>query len=772
MNLLAYSTPILWAANWSFQPIFGGYGLIFVVFSILCLLLLAGPRYRSLPAGRKRVLLGLRFTLLLLLLLAMLRPARTSSSTQPQTSVLAVLFDVSRSMQLPHVGDSQTRWEAQTEALQQAEAAMRSIEANENLRLRLYAYDSQLHSADLLAGGGWSGSDQPEGELTDIGSCLYEAIRRERGQRLGGVILLGDGAQTAYDPQVEIQEASRELQRLDCPLYAVPLGPSGDVEQARDVAVESLPDQYTVFVKNELPVRAMLRIRGYVNRQLPVQLLVETPDGKRETIGPTTVAAREDNQQLPVELRYRPQQPGRYKLTVQALPQPGELVSQNNQLTAYLRVLEGGLRVFYVEGELRPEQKFLRRSLAASPDIEVDFRWLDWRRRANWPVDLSRAFQDPRYDVFILGDLDAAALGEKNLQLLAAAIERGKGFLWLGGYHSFGPGGYRTTALADVAPFKMDRLSRQDFDAPIRQDLHWPGPLAMQPAGEHPITNLAEGGQNETLWKNLPALQGANRLLELKDAVGVRVLAHSGDAQKRPLLVSGEYGAGRVLTMAADSTWRWWMQGRKDIHRRFWRQAIMWLVRREDLRQEEVWVKLDRRRFQPGGRVVFEAGAKTAAGEPLGDAELTARLKLPDGEQRELRLARDGDKWSGSAADLREPGDYAIEISAARNGKPLGSARGEFLVFDQDVELSQTAADHDLLARLAAATEEAGGRLAAPEELSALLETLRDRPPEVEIEIQEQWRFADTPQDAWLFMMCFVGLLTAEWVLPNRWGLV
>ena len=47
-----------------------------------------------------------------------------------------------------------------------------------------------------------------------------------------------------------IYDAARELANLDAPLYTVVYGPAGDSAQSRDVAIENLPEQYTVFVKN------------------------------------------------------------------------------------------------------------------------------------------------------------------------------------------------------------------------------------------------------------------------------------------------------------------------------------------------------------------------------------------------------------------------------------------------------------------------------------------------------------------------------------------
>jgi len=754
-------------SHWHFEPVLNSHATVAAIAVMLCLLLLVGPSFRKLSVQRRGALILLRLAVILLIVVAMLRPTHISTTTKPQTAVVVLMFDQSRSMQLPHSSGQQSRWAAQREVISRAQPVLRELA--EKMEVSIHAYDAQLHPIELTAQG-LTLPEAADGEQTDIGSTLHDALQRELGKRLAAVVLLGDGAQTAFDPVVEIQEAGRELARLGHPMYTVAFGPPGDVVQARDVAVENLQDQYTVFVKNELPVRAALRVHGYVNKAIPVELFVEKPNGETQTIGPRMITAREDGQQVAVEMQYVPELPGRYKLTLRATEQPGELVTKNNQLSAFLRVLEGGLKVLYLEGALRWEQEFLRRSLDASPDIELDFRWIDSRRRGERAVDLSRELSDPKYDAFIIGDLDATVLGEVNLKLLAEAVERGKGLTLLGGTHSFGAGSYFDTPLADVMPVLMDRFEKQDFDAPIREDLHVKGPLRVLPVRSHPVTTLATVEENEAAWGRLPPLKGANKFVGVKDAAGVRVLCETEDGQ--PILITGEYGGGRVLVMAADSTWRWWMQGHQAAHKRFWRQTVLWLVRRDDKEGTDVWVGLQRHRFNPGASVSFTAGANTATGEAISDAVLRAELIMPDQQRRPLRLARDGDHWTGVTEAVEQPGDYVIEITAEKEANLIGTARGEFLVFDRDIELSNAAADHDQLARLAALTKDFGGRSVAPEQLVGLLEELRDRPPEMEIGVQTKWQLADSEENAWPFFLCLIGLLTAEWILRKRWALV
>ncbi len=203
---------------------------------------------------------------------------------------------------------------------------------------------------------------KPDGDQTDIALALSESLRRESGKRLAGVLLLSDGAQRVLQPKYDLQQVVRELTRLNAPLYSVAFGKPREQSQARDVMIERLQDQYTVFVNNELQIRGALRVQGFVNQPLPVKVVIEGPDGVApRTLGPIEVTATQDDQLVDFSFNYSPTIAGAYKLNVEAVPQDGELVVANNRLTAYLNVLEGGLRILYLEGNLvSPEMQILR----------------------------------------------------------------------------------------------------------------------------------------------------------------------------------------------------------------------------------------------------------------------------------------------------------------------------------------------------------------------------------------------------------------------------
>jgi uncharacterized membrane protein len=749
-----------------FQPIFDSRLLVGVVAAVLLLLLLLGPAFASLTGRQRGLLTGLRLVAVVAVILGMLRPTWYGTTTRPLSATLVLMLDQSRSMQVPDAPDGKTRWQAQSQAVRDALPDLTALA--EDFEVKIYAFAAEARELAFEATE-ISLPDEPDGDETDIGSSLDDVLRNELGKRLAGIVLLSDGAQRAYAPRVEMQQAAGELVPLNCPLQTVAFGLPRDQAQARNLALADMQDEYRVFVKNELVVNARLLVEGYVNQGIPVELLVEDAEGRERTVDTSLVSASEDGQWLPISLRFTPQQPGQFKLTLRAAPQASELVTKDNQLSAFLTVLRGGLKVLYLEGELRHEYRFLRRSIDSSADIQLDALWIDRQQRDKWPVDLTQPLGED-YDVFLIGDLNAAALGAENLARLREKVSAGSGLMMIGGFHSFGPGGYGRSELADVLPILFDRFERQDFDRPPELDFHISGPVQMLPAANHFIVHLAGGEDNLAAWQRLRPLTGANRFAGVKG----NALVLAENSAGAPLLVAGEYGAGRVLAFAGDSTWQWWLQSRQAQadHRRFWRQATLWLARKDGLEQNEVWLRLDQRRFHPQARVDFTAGARAASGDVIADAVLTAEVIGPDGKRKPAYVTPGAEQAVGTFGDTSQPGDYTIEVVASREGKPIGTARTKFLIFDQDLEMSDPSARPQQLAALSQITAELGGKLWSPQQLRSLLQQIRQQPPEMEIEVQTKWQVGDTPGDAWLWFLLVVGVLGTDWLLRKKWGLV
>ena len=88
-------------------------------------------------------------------------------------------------------------------------------------------------------------------------------------------------------------------------------------------------------------------------------------------------------------------------------------------------------------------------------------------------------------------------------------------------------------------------------------------------------------------------------------APGAVVLADAGP--DKPLLVAADYGEGRVMAFAGDSTWRWWMHGFESAHKRFWRQVVLWLAQKDQAQEGNVWIRL------PSGGLRRRSGSSSSS---------------------------------------------------------------------------------------------------------------------------------------------------------------
>ena len=742
----------------SFYPVFDSYLLVVAVALLLLGLMWFGPSGEKTGRTHRVILALLRAAVIALVLLAMLRPTLIYTETKKQPASLVVLVDQSRSMSVPDAVGNKTRWDSLRGALTDAAPALAKLQRD--FEIKAWTFDADVHEVGVERGR-IELPVKPEGQQTAIGAALDDVLGREAGKRLLGMILLSDGAQRAYAPRdLPPQTAAARLKHIGCPLFTFPFGQSRGLGEAQDVAVKSLIVSPNVFAKNDLTISGEIRVDGYVNVDIPVRVLFETEPGKMEVVAQQTIRAIADGQLLPVQLNYVPEVPGEYKLTLEAVEQPGELVTTNNRLSTFVNVLKGGLNVLYLEGTLRVEEKFIRRALESSHDIKVDYVRLPPR-----PADFAEYFKPGKYEVYLLGDVDSTMFQGNELTELAECVNRGAGLMMLGGFQSFGPGGYAGSPLANVLPVRMNRLERQRPGDPFRNDQHWPGPLPMRPTSlgllQFALTLAGSRQESEALWAKLPPLDGANKFQELSP--GAQVWADAGP--DKPLLVAQNFGEGRVLAFAGDSTWRWPMRGFESVHKRFWRQLMLWLAKKDQSREGNVWIRLTQRSLAPLQKVDFTIGANAAAGDPVPDANFKAEIVLPDGAHHPLSLVRQEEQMAGSFRDTQAAGDYAIEVTATRKDQPLGTARARFQVFQQDLELDNAAADAATLENLAAMT---GGQSLAPEQLPELVKRLIDQTQSLDVQHETKATFWDT----WWFFITLVGLLGIEWYLRKRWGLV
>lgn len=731
------------------------------------------PRVAHLSRGWRRLLIGLRLATAVVLIFAMLRPALRYSETDKQAAQLVVLTDASKSMTTADGGGGLTRREALLRTLADAEPQLRQL--GEQVELRFLDFAEGLTPVEQLA-------PVAEGRLTDIGKALDEVRREDTGKRLVGIILMSDGAQRVLGPEaIDPRTAARRLaEQRGIPIHTVTYGSSELSGAGLDLAVESVVVDPLAYEKKTIPVRFQFRATGAAGRKVRLRLLLERPtaigaEPRSEMVElPLTADARpfEDvdirsNRVVQGrELSFVADQPGEYKLALEAVPLEGELKLANNRYETVVTVQKGGLKVAYFETVRSVEQKFIRR-LNENARIQLDVYLLPGGRyvpQARIDPDL---FQPQRYDVYLIGDVPATVFRQGGVDLLQELLARcrdGAGLAMLGGNYNFGLGGYAETPIAPLLPVTMTPAERIDPTRDPPAELFLSGPVQMLPGPDgraHYVMQL--GANSEQTWRALPPLQnGANRLTPKNPSVNILAVT----ARQEPLLLGWDTGANRVLALAVNDTWRWWLHGHEREHQRFWEQFLLWLARMENQTDQPVWVRVRPRNYGPGERVTLVFGARDDQQQPIPDAQFTVEVIDPQGQAHTVPPQRVGEETVAEFAATQEPGDYTVIVTAKRGADPLGPpARSRFIVDARDPELDNPAADPDVMAEIATLT---GAVPVPPESFGEFLDTLLREGLSTELT-----RFTQVNLwDGWPLLVLFVLLLVTEWFVRKRRGLV
>jgi len=742
-----------------------------VILTSLGLFVLVYQTYQAqlkrLPRRQAQLLLTLRMLAVLVLTFAMLRPAIQKSDTDDNPVQLLVLADTSRSMNTADMPGGTTRFNAVRADLTKYEPKWKEL--GKQLSVRLFDFDRSLTAHNPAATEG-------TGDQTAFGVVLEEVIRETRDHRSLGLLLLTDGAQRAIPPfDADPLTAARKLGDSQIPIYAVVYGTSSLSTASLDLAVEDLRIDPIVFEKKLVPISCKVRAMGAKGKKIRVRVLLEDRTGKRMSESgefkpaPATQQAQTvkeyevkgDAETLAVDLSFVPVNSGELKVAIQVESDETELLTRNNRRETIVSVKKGGLNVAYFD-QSRPEQSRIR-MVNGADKIQLDFQEVRAGRSAS-QTKLDRTWFEPgRYDVFIIGDVRAEWFGAEILKKLAARVEDGAGLLMTGGLQNFAAGGYAVTPLADLLPVKMDAADYRPIGK-INENAQLMGDIKLVPTErglKEFVMQLGSGDKNRSLWMELPALEGSSKLRPVNELV--RVWAETPD--KQPLLLVSEVGKARVAAFAGDSTWLWCLDGKAELHQRFWRQMILWLARKEADTDQPVWVRVDPRNFSPGANASLLFGARTTDGRPLKEAGFEIEVTKPNGQIEKPTPRQTDEDHTAEFKETSEPGDYWVRVTVRPPGESIPQmAYTRFIVDARDLELDYPSADHDFLKELASIT---GGTSLKPEELGSLIERLKQTKYDAltRIQIINLW-------DNWWLLFTFVGLLSLEWFLRKKAGLV
>ena len=716
---------------------FGFHPLAFVLGAVLAAALTYWTYRRTRPpisTGRRAVLIGLRFVALFLILLLLAEPVIRAVQRDEHPPVVAVLVDLSQSLGLQ---DESTGVDvaADARALLQ-ELPDDALEAD----LQVYTFGrdvaatrlDSLRAADSLA---FSEA------RTDISRALAHVRDELKDDNLRGIVLISDGRYNTGRNPVYLAE------RYPVPIHTIVVG---DTTRRRDVQVRRVTTNEIAYVDAEQPVRIGLRAEGFDNERATVSLFREG-----ERLSSTTVVLPPGTVEVPVDLAYTPTTPGLQRLTVTVSRLEGEITFANNAESFTVRVLESKQGVLVLAAAADPDLSSVRQLLGADPNIEVTARTQRAPGRfyeGPLPDDLSA------FDALVLVGYPGAQTDRASAERVARAAEEGVPTLFLLA---------RQTDVRLVADLFGDVLPVRPVNVRPRFS-----EAAIEPTAEgsiHPIMeirNVPDGG-----WTRLPPLLYNESLWE--PAPDARVLATirvRGIGLDDPLLAVQRRGGRRSAALLGAGTWRW-RNVPEDLEpvRTYWpdlfSNLLQWITTREDNRP--VRVAPTRSLFGGGEPVGFSGQVYDESLNPVDDATLELTITAPDGRAFDYTMERIGNGRYELDAGAMPEGTYQYRAVGKRGDLTLGEDNGVFAVGPLTIEFRETTADAALMRQIATrsngsflsaeAVGELPARLAASD---AFVPVFVDREREVEL-----WHYS-------AFLIAVLVLLTAEWVLRKRSGMV
>lgn len=757
----------------SFQPP-GGHLWPWLLLAV-ALIAFAIWTYRRNPAplsGRFRTLLwvlrGLAFTILLLLIC---RPLISLGSDPKGRRWVAVLLDTSESLTLP-AGTSPGDGTGSTRA-DQARTGMGQIlpGLKDRHTVRVYGFDRLTRplpdNAKDLAD---SDPARPRGDITSLGPSIETAVSEIGRSRTGAVVIVSDGvANHGLDPVAVAR-------RLAVPIYAVGVG--RDTVDL-DAALARLRVNRTAFLGDEVPLAVIVTNNGMAGRSAEITVWDVTRPESPETVARQALTWAGDGAEQEIRLKFRPSTVGLHFYEVRLPEIPGEFTLINNRRMFALDVREEKSRVFMIAGSLSWETTFLKRVLDADSSLSVTGiaklggNWRRLERAAESASVPSDAAALGKYALVALVDVDARDLPQATWTALAAWARRGGGLLVIGGGLPGGIGKLAGTPIAPILPVDPT-TGGNGSDGLI--------PFLSASGQRHPVTLVDENeAENLDLWKDLPPLEAASIAPNIRG--GAEVLVSSGGVEDYPLLVAGRSGGGKVLAAPASGYWKWDFRvrgyGEKEgFYGRLWTNAVRWLTS-PDL-ANRLLVEPGKPVFERGESIDFSARLSDRDYQPVDGAEITVTITATDSlrprsaslaptsatespNSRTLTLPGGGGGFYSGETSSLPPGRYRYRAEARLNGASLGDVTGIFAVETMGLEFRRPAADLAFLQRLAA---ESGGRLFTGDNVRRLPEELEVQGASTsEVVLLDIW---DSP---WFFVI-LVGLLSAEWFLRRRRGMV
>ncbi|MAY74887.1 MAG: hypothetical protein CMJ31_09285 [Phycisphaerae bacterium] len=767
-----------------------------LVVAAACAIALATYAHLAAKRSARLSLAPLRALALVVIAILAAGPQLQRQPLETVRDTTLVLVDRSASLTIADDNEQQpprARDEAIRSLITANEPTWQAVSAAKDLRW--FGFDANAFALDATESAAPT-LEEPTGRATRLGAAIRQALDASAGRPTSALVVMSDGRSA----DTVTRDLIRRLTASRTPVFVAPVG---SPEPLADIAIARVEHPASVFPGDLTPIRVSLEASGPEGERVAGGTLRLVDDATGDVIAEQPVTPSEIESDEPIVLLGKAESPGRQPWRVVFEPAGDDLITSNNAAAAPLVAVDRPLRVLYLDGYPRWEHRYLKNLLmressiiALTALIATDRSYTQEGNETlgalpNTPEDWAP------FDIVILGDIRAEALGRSQLESLREHIvSRGAGLLLIGGPAAM-PAAWHATPMGPLLPMRATATAGGAGVEP------WRSPVTLRPTADAErlgvisvVADRAPGANPRSVpspasASALPAdildpslgwtrLQWAQRIdpSAVKPAVSVlaEAVAAGGDGnESAPVILSMRTGAGRVAYVGADELWRWRYGRGEELYERFWLPLVRSLGRESLARGESgvsltvnpsvaelaqpVSVALDL--FDPALIDAIGATTTVRVGRPASNDDSTPDAKLDrlSTDAATVTLTRDPTAgatrvrytglWTPSAT-----GDY--EATAADPALSSITQPARAVVISPNDELRRPQTDHAALRALAEAT---GGAVLTPETLAQLPDLLPNRS-----RLEPGPREVVTLWDRWQPLAVLIALLVVEWV--------
>lgn len=634
----------------------------------------------------------------------------------------------------------------------------------------------------------------PELEADGLGTDIWQALREslDDASRLSSIILVTDGQHNGTEDPLEI---ARKAASLGIPIFVVGVG---DPNPPKNLAVNEVYVREQAYPDEPFEVEAILQTSQVGDEGMPSSIDVELVEqqvdeatgkpGAPQTVKTKAVDVPPNGGRIRVDFDHILSQPGKYIYTVQVSPLENETETEDNsEVSSVMEVIDEKVRVLLVSGLPSWDYQQVQRLLARDSSISLSC-WLqsmDQTRPQEGNPAITRLPRTPQelaeYNVVILMDPNAEEFDAQWMDNLKEFCKtKAGGVLFMAGpqFTSEFVTMNRLKSIHDLLPVRFGDIEFIDT-VEVLTSATGGGKagkmLVVNHNMDHPVMSFrADPAETLKIWNLMPGIFW--NFPTLKPKATARVLLERGDQVNsegnQPLMVAGRYGAGSVLYMGFQGTWRWRPLGvQAQYFDRFWIQVVRYLVETRSLQgSRRGFIDAEKTEFELGDRVVLVGRVLDQEFRPSTQEVHKAVIRSDDGRSQtvEMKLLPNQEgRYEGTFVAQRI-GNYQATIDLGTSDETLIDPIA-FRVIPPTAESGAFWLNEKLLADIAT---QSGGKYFQLNQLDDVAEALPT--------IVTRAEFNSPPKPLWdgnstlrwgMFLLPAI-LLTIEWIVRKRYKLL